>query len=225
MSKRKLERFAELDTFKNVFQPVQSEFICDSFRLKGNWSKDFFKNQNPIILELGCGKGEYTVGLAEKFPEINFIGVDIKGDRIWRGSKTALDKSLRNVAFLRTQIENITFFFGKDEVSEIWITFPDPQPNKPKIKKRLTSPQFLECYKKILKPDGIIHLKTDNINLFDYTLEVINDGGHKLLFSTNDLYNSSVSGEALSIRTYYEQMFLNQNLPIRYLKFNHWWTR
>ena len=219
MTKRKLERFAELNTFANVIQPKQLDFIDDDFKFKNKWAKDFFNNQNPIVLELGCGKGEYTIGLAEKYPDKNFIGVDIKGDRLWRGGKNSIEKGIKNVAFIRTQIEQILNFFGKDEVSEIWITFPDPQPNKPKIKKRLTSPSFLERYKNILIQNGLIHLKTDNIGFFNYTLEVINEAKHNLLFETNDLYSSSCTDDILSIKTYYEDKFTKKGFTICYLKF------
>ena len=219
MAKRKLERFAELNTLKNVIQPGKEDLLRDNFIYKGRWAETCFGNNNPIILELGCGKGEYSIGLAQKYPNINFIGIDIKGDRLWRGGKTALEKGLKNVAFLRIQIESIEFFFGKDEVTEIWLPFPDPQPNKPRTKKRLTSPQFIGRYKKILKPDGVIHLKTDNIPLFEYSLDVILKGNHTLLFSTGDLYDPDLDDDILSIRTYYEQMFIKKGLPICYLKF------
>lgn len=219
MAKRKLQKFAELGTFENVFQPTKADIAGGSFFLKGKWSSAYFKNNNPLILELGCGKGEYTTGLAEKFPDKNFIGLDIKGERLWKGSKTALDKKMSNVAFIRTQIEYINYFFDTNEVSEIWITFPDPQPKKAKAKQRLTSSQFLERYKKFLLPGGIIHLKTDNAPLFDYTLEVIRENNHHLLLETHDLYKNSLQEEILGIKTYYETMFLGEGLPICYLRF------
>lgn len=223
MPKRKMQRFAELETFGNIIQPKLKDFINDNFKYKGKWAVDFFRNSNPVILELACGKGEYTTALAEKYPGINFIGIDIKGERIWKGCKTAIEKDLQNVAFLRIKIENIKHFFGRNEISELWITFPDPQPKKPNIKKRLTSPQFIECYKKILKPEGIIHLKTDNAGLFDYTLEIIEEAKHELLFKIYDLYNSGDIDDILSLKTYYEQMFSVQGYKICYLKFrlNH----
>lgn len=220
MKKRKLFKFAQLETFNNVIQPSPEEFVHEDFFLKGKWKSEYFKNNNPIILELGCGKGEYTISLAEVYPDKNFIGVDIKGDRLWRGGKTALDKNLVNVAFLRIHIEKINNFFSQDEVSEIWITFPDPQPNKPNIKKRLTSLQFLERYKKILSEKSIIHLKTDNAPLFDFTLEVIENYKHHLIYQTHDLYNEKNIKEELHIKTYYEQMFLKEGLPICYLEFS-----
>jgi tRNA (guanine-N7-)-methyltransferase len=219
MAKRKLQRFAELNMLKNVIQPDKEDLLHDNFFYKGRWAEAFFGNNNPIVLELGCGKGEYTIGLAQKYPDINFIGIDIKGDRLWKGGNTALEKNLRNVVFLRIQIESIEFIFRKDEVSEIWIPYPDPQPNKPRIKKRLTSPQFIERYRKILKPHGIIHLKTDNIHLFEYTLDVIRESNHALLFSTKDLYDLKFNDDILSIKTYYEQKFIKKGYRICYLKF------
>jgi tRNA (guanine-N7-)-methyltransferase len=219
VTKRKLQKFAELGTFENVFQPMNDDFIPYGFPLKGKWAAEYFNNSNPVILELGCGKGEYTTCLAEKYPQKNFIGIDIKGDRLWKGSKTALEKKLQNVVFIRTQIEHINYFFDQGEVSEIWITFPDPQPNKPKTKKRLTSPQFLERYKKILVPNSIIHLKTDNVLLFDYTLDVIKEKGHKLVFETHNLYENTEQNDELGIKTFYEKMFCEKGLPICYLKF------
>ena len=178
-----------------------------------------FKNQNPIVLELGCGKGEYTIALSQRNPDKNFIGVDIKGARLWKGAKYATENALPNVAFLRTRIEFITSLFAENEVSEIWVTFADPQPNKPK--KRLTSHQFLAKYKTFLKPDGIIHLKTDSILLHESTLEVIREGGHKLLEANNDIYapESHVAEEITSIKTFYESQFLAKGMPITYLKF------
>ncbi|NTW31478.1 MAG: tRNA (guanosine(46)-N7)-methyltransferase TrmB [Bacteroidetes bacterium] len=219
MTKRKIERFAELNTFENVFHPKLEYYVEGGFPFKGSWAKDFFKNNNPIVLELGCGKGEYTTGLAEKYPEKNFIGVDLKGERIWKGSKTAIDKGMKNVAFIRTQIERIEYFFEKDEVSEIWITFPDPQLNKPRIKKRLTSPAFLERYKKFIKPEGIIHLKTDNAIFFEYSLNIIHENNHTLLFTTHDLYGSELTDDILGIKTFYEQKFMEKGFKICYLKF------
>jgi tRNA (guanine-N7-)-methyltransferase len=219
MPKRKMQRFAELNTFENVIQPKSEDTIDGNHKFKGKWASEFFKNSHPVILELACGKGEYTIGLAEKFPEINFIGIDIKGERIWKGSSMAIEKGLKNVAFLRSRIEFINLFFDKDEISEIWITFPDPQPKKPNIKKRLTSPQFIERYKEILKPEGIIHLKTDNTGFFNYTLEMIEDGQHELLLKTHDLYTMENIDNILSIKTYYEQIFSKQGYNICYLRF------
>ncbi|MBI5217981.1 MAG: tRNA (guanosine(46)-N7)-methyltransferase TrmB [Bacteroidia bacterium] len=212
MAKRKLQRFGKLTGFENVFQPPTAIALDDKFPLKGKWNTSYFKNDNPIILELGCGKGEYTVGLAAEYPEKNFIGIDIKGARIWRGAKTALDNRMKNVAFLRARIDLVTAFFGKDEVSEIWITFPDPQPNKKK--KRLTSSKFLNSYKKFLIDDGIIHLKTDNEPLFIYTRELILQNNLPLLANIQTIEQSN-----LNIRTFYEERFLELGVPIKYLKF------
>ena len=216
MAKKKLQRFAEMKTFANTFQYMHFERGTDH-QLKGKWNSECFKNENPIVLELGCGKAEYTIGLGEKYPNKNFIGVDLKGARIWRGAKTALEKKLSNVAFLRSQIDFIDYCFAKDEANEVWITFPDPQ--KEKARKRLTHPIFLERYKKIIQPNGILHLKTDNLELHEYTLEVIAGNNHKLLDATNDLYSSSRRDEIKSIKTYYEQKFLGQGKKITYLKF------
>src|ERR1035437_7281841 len=181
MAKDKLQRFAELKTFTNVH-----EFLFDerdnNFKLKGKWNKEYFKNNNPIVLELGCGKGEYSIGLAEKYPNKNFIGVDIKGARIWRGSKNAQEKNLQNVSFLRAQVEFIEGCFEKDEVSEIWITFPDPQPDKEK--KRLTHIIFLTCYKNVLKQNGVLHLETDSAEVHEFTLDVISENKLKKIYST-----------------------------------------
>jgi len=218
VTKKKLLHFAENITFDNFIQLSYQEVIS-GVALKGKWKKNFFKNENPIILELGCGKGEYTVGLAEKYPDINYIGIDVKGARMWRGCKTSQEKKLKNVAFIRTKVELIKYFFDKNEISEIWLTFPDPQPKKYKARKRLTSPRFLEIYNTILSPEGIIHLKTDNTGLFDYTLDVIKENGHQLLYLTKNLYNSGYNDDKILINTYYEKMFLEQNIPIKYLKF------
>ncbi len=218
MGKGKLAKFAEVHNFGNVLEPLYPE-ISAGFRLKGKWASDFFKNDYPIVLELACGKAEYAVILGERNPEINYIGVDIKGARIWRGAKTAFEKGLKNVGFLRIQIDLIEHCFAKDEISEIWLTFPDPFPRLPRTRKRLTSPNFLNKFRKILKPEGIIHLKTDNAGLFDYTHEVIKDDNHKLLKSTRDVYNTELPEEVRTIQTFYEKMFLEEGLPIHYLKF------
>ncbi len=187
---------------------------------KGCWANTFFNNYNPIILELACGKGEYTVNMARLFPGKNFIGIDYKGNRIWRGAKTALDESVGNVGFLRIQIENLTEFFAPGEISEIWITFPDPQPQLSREKKRLTSPRFLAMYRQLLKPGGIVHLKTDNDGLHAYTAEKISEQGLNLHVCTRDLYQSPYADEVLSIKTYYEKKYLQHNKNINYLKFS-----
>lgn len=216
--KRKLARFAENETFPHLFQPKM--FPPADHALKGKWHSDFFRNEHPIVLELGCGRGEYTVNLAERFPEKNFIGIDWKGARLWRGAKTSLENKMPNVAFLRIQIQNILNFFSKDEVSEIWITFPDPQPQQSRERKRLTSPRFLNMYKQFLAPGGIIHLKTDNAPLYEYTLDVLQSHHYNKRYATNDLYHSDASDEILGIKTTYEKMFLDQGLKICYLKFS-----
>lgn len=217
--KDKIRKFRENLTFECLIQPTTEEVLGKDHPIKGHWHEKVFKNQNPIVLELGCGKGEYTIALSQRYPDKNFIGVDIKGARLWKGAKYATDNVLPNVAFLRTRIEFITSLFAENEVSEIWVTFADPQPNKPK--KRLTSHQFLAKYKTFLKPDGIIHLKTDSILLHESTLEVIREGGHKLLEANNDIYapESHVAEEITSIKTFYESQFLAKGMPITYLKF------
>jgi len=216
--KNKLQHFAENLTFDNMFQ-LAYEDIVDGFKLSGNWNTDFFQNNNNIVLELGCGKGEYTVGMAQMFPKTNFIGIDIKGARIWRGLVIACEKKLNNVAFVRTRITLIEYVFGNNEISDIWITFPDPHPRKIKQKKRLTSPQFLNRYYKVLKPDGIIHLKTDNIIFFEYTLDVIREHGHELLYATYDVYGEENDDALTQIQTYYEKKWLDNGTKIKYLKF------
>jgi len=212
MPKKKLARFAELDTFSNTLQYPQE--------IQGKWHNEVFGDSRPIVLELGCGKGEYTIGQAQRFTEKNFIGVDIKGNRIWRGAKTALDHGLTNVRFLRTQIELIPAYFAPGEVQEIWITFPDPQPNNPKTKKRLTSHQFMERYRQFLAPGGIMHLKTDNRMLYEFTLEVIAEKKMHLLAHTDDLDHSPLLDDVLSIRTYYETLFRGKGMPIHYIRFS-----
>jgi tRNA (guanine-N7-)-methyltransferase len=218
VSKKKLQRFAECTTFQNFFQPSFEEARA-GFRLKGKWAKDFFRNDNPVFLELGCGKGEYTIGLAKKHPGNNYIGVDIKGARMWRGAKTAVEENIANAAFLRTQIGMIDAFFDKNEVQGLWITFPDPQPQHSRTSKRLTSPRFLNFYRRILSSEAMIHLKTDNVGLFDYTLEVIGEHCHKLIFSTRDLYKETEVTDVSGIQTFYEKIWLNEGLKINYLCF------
>lgn len=215
MTKNKLERFAENKTFPHLFQPG-FEALQSDFELKGRW-RDFFKNENPIILELGCGKGEYTVTLASRYPQNNYIGIDIKGARIWRGAKTSFNEGYKNVAFLRMRIDSILNAFGPQEISGIWITFPDPQPKKDR--KKLTSPLFLNRYAQLLRPDSIIHLKTDSLAFFEYTLETIASEGHQLLMHTFDLYNSNLNEDVMLTQTHYEKLFLAQDIPIKYLRF------
>ena len=221
MGKGKLQKFAEMETFENVFQYPFSVIEERPFEMTGRWHEDYFKNDNPIVLELGCGKGEYTVELARLYPEMNFIGVDIKGARMWTGAKMALQEGLKNVAFLRTNIEIIDRFFGPDEVSEIWLTFSDPQMKNPR--KRLTSTYFLERYRRFLKDGGIVHVKTDSNFLFTYTDYMVMENQLPLLFATTDLYHDeSIDDETrriLSIQTYYEQMWIDRGLNIKYMKF------
>lgn len=214
MGKDKLRRFAEIAEFKNVVQLDAGKPYL------GSWSKGFFKNDKPVVLELACGKGEYTVNLATLFPDKNFIGIDYKGNRIWRGAKTALEENIDNVGFLRIQIETLLEYFGPGEIDEIWITFPDPQPQISREKKRLTSSRFLDMYKVILKPGGKVNLKTDNDNLYAYTLEKINELGLNKHIQTEDLYHSEFANEVLSIKTYYERKYLKDNKNINYVQFS-----
>ncbi len=214
----KLERFAQLETFNHVFQPTLADVQQGKFEMKGKWNSDFFKNDKPIVLELGCGRGEYTVALARQFPDKNYIGVDIKGARIWSGAKIALTEGLRNVAYVRTHIEMITNIFAKDEVSEIWLTFPDPQLKKQM--KRLTGSRFLNSYYRIMKQGGIIHLKTDSPTMHEFTKEIVGLNGFPLNYCTADLYAESQINEILQTKTYYENMFLKEGHAITYLNFS-----
>ena len=218
MAHHKLERFAENLTFKNLFQMSFEQLEREGFEYRGRWN-EWFGNDNPITLELGCGKGDYCIALAKLHPDRNYIGFDIKGARLWRGAKTATEENMTNVAFVRTRIELINRFFDKDEVSEIWITFPDPQPKKPL--KRLTSERFLGYYKQFLKEGSPIHLKTDSQELHAYTMdEVIAPAGYEVEYHTNDLYaDTSYNGEAKLTQTFYEKMFLKEGKPITYIKF------
>lgn len=214
MGKDKLRRFAEIETFANVYQLEEGKL------LKGNWAKQHFKNEHPVVLELACGKGEYTVNLATLFPEKNFIGVDYKGNRIWRGAKTAIEEEINNVAFLRIQIENLLDFFEDGEIDEIWITFPDPQPQDSREKKRLTFPAFLNRYKQILKSGGKVNLKTDNDQLYAYTCEKVSELGLKIYKNTDHLYTSDLVDNVLSIKTYYEKKYLLHDKNINYIQFS-----
>lgn len=221
MGKGKLEKFAEMETFKNVFQYPFSVLENVPFDMKGHWCDDYFKNNHPIVLELGCGKGEYTVGLARLFPDVNFIGVDIKGARMWTGAKQALAEGLDNVAFLRTNIEMIDRFFAQDEVREIWLTFSDPQMKN--ARKRLSSTFFMNRYRRFLVDGGVVHLKTDSNFLFTYTSLMVEKNQLPLLQKTADLYHTADVDEAtrriLSIQTYYESMWMERGLNIKYIKF------
>ena len=214
MGKDKIRRFAEIETFSNVLQLDAGKVY------KGQWSTGFFKNNNPVVLELACGKGEYTVNLAQMFPDKNFIGIDYKGNRIWRGAKTALEEGVNNVAFLRMQIENLVDYFAAGEVDEIWITFPDPQPQLSREKKRLTSPRFLNMYQQVLKEGGSVNLKTDNDGLYEYSVGKIAELKLPSHIQTADLYHSEFADEVLSIKTYYEKKYLKDNKNINYLKFS-----
>ncbi|RZL38401.1 MAG: tRNA (guanosine(46)-N7)-methyltransferase TrmB [Pedobacter sp.] len=214
MGKDKLRRFAEIETFANVYQLEEGK------PLKGKWASEHFKNSNPVVLELACGKGEYSVNLASLFPDKNFIGIDYKGNRIWRGAKTAIEDGIDNVAFLRIQIENLTDYFDENEVDEIWITFPDPQPQISREKKRLTFPAFLNKYKQILKSGGKVNLKTDNDQLYIYTCEKVAELGLMVHKNTDHLYSSEFADEVLSIKTYYEKKYLLHDKNINYIQFS-----
>ena len=208
-----------MKNFENVIQPSFSEIVDGKFYLKGNWKKDFFKNDNPVVLEIGCGKGEYTVGLGKKFPNKNFIGIDIKGARIWYGAKDAIENNMDNVAFIRTKIELIESFFNKGEVDEIWITFPDPQQKNNRTKNRLTSSRFLKRYSNILSENGSVNLKTDSNFLYQYTSAVIDENNLEVKAKTSDLYNSELYDDILSIQTFYEQQFASRGIDIKYIKY------
>jgi tRNA (guanine-N7-)-methyltransferase len=216
----KLQKFADIERFENCFS-FFFEQKEQGFPIKGNWRRLFFKNENALVLELGCGKGEYTVGLGEANKNKNYIGVDLKGNRIWSGATYALDHKLTNIAFLRTRIDFIDHCFAEGEVDEIWITFPDPQPQKPRARKRLTNERFLTRYKKIIKPKGIVHLKTDSTSLYEYTLEVIARDKHELIWHTNDLYKNCPEDrkELIAIKTYYEKLFTAKGEDIKYICF------
>ncbi|MFD2551183.1 tRNA (guanosine(46)-N7)-methyltransferase TrmB [Bizionia sediminis] len=219
-SKNKLRRFKENETFKNVVQPSREVLVTNNFELQGQWNRNFFNNNNPIVLELGCGKGEYTTALAEKYPNKNFIGVDIKGARFWRGAKTALENNLSNVGFLRTQIELIDFAFAPNEIDEIWITFPDPQIKYKRTKHRMTNAEFLARYKTILKPEGVVHLKTDSEFMHGYTLGLLHGAGHDVLYANHNVYHQAGSPtDVTSVQTFYESQYLEQNKPITYIQF------
>lgn len=217
MGKNKLAKFDDMAGHPHVFQYPFATLQEKGFELKGKWKTKFFKNNHPVVLELGCGKGEYTVGLGKLFPEKNFIGVDIKGARMWSGAKESYENQMPNVAFLRTSIELITHFFAAGEVDEIWLTFPDPQMKK--VNKRLTSTRFMNMYREILSEQGIIHLKTDSKFMYTYTLEMTKANKYPILFHTDDLYHSGSTDEILSIKTYYEQQWLDRGLTIKYIQF------
>jgi tRNA (guanine-N7-)-methyltransferase len=217
-SKNKLKRFQENETFKNVIQPTREEAI-NNFSYKGKWHS-FFGNNNPIIVELGCGKGEYTIALARKNPNKNYIGIDIKGARFWRGAKTAIEENLENVAFVRTQIELVDFIFAQNEVSEIWITFPDPQIKYQRTKHRMTNASFLKKYHTVLKEDGIINLKTDSEFMHGYTLGLLQGAGHEILYANHNVYNNEgAPKEVTETQTFYENQYLEVGKWITYIQF------
>ena len=215
MSRRKLQKFRDNQSRNNVIQEGKPLFE----KIKGNWRSTYFENDHPIVLELGCGRGEYTVGMARLNPENNYIGVDIKGDRIWKGSKIAHQDNLQHVGFLRTQVQSLETFFEDGEVDEIWLTFPDPRPKKSDIKRRMTHPRFMEIYRKVLKPGGRMHLKTDNDTLYQYTMEVVEQLAVEQLVYTDNLYQSDLLTPRLTIRTHYEELFSQQGFTIKYLSF------
>ncbi len=219
MGKDKLKRFAENETFRNLYQPDFSEVFRKDYRLKGKWRREVFGNDNPIVLELGCGRGEYTVEMARRNPCNNYIGIDIKGARLWRGAKSALEEGLVNVVFVRCRIEFVESLFGENEISSVWITFADPQIKREN--KRLTSPIFLDKYAKFLINGGTVHLKTDSLFLHEYTLGIVKERGYEIIESNPDIYGTGYAGQdnMLDIKTHYEEIFLSQGLPITYMSF------
>ncbi len=217
MGKGKLQKFSQMDTFPHVFQFPFGKLKEEGFPLKGSWRTDFFKNDNPIVLELGCGKGEYTVGLAKQFPDKNFIGVDIKGSRMWKGAKESLEAEMHNVAFVRTNIEIVDHFFAAGEVDEIWLTFPDPQMKK--TRKRLTATNFIEMYLHFLKPGGIVHLKTDSDFQFNYTHEMVKANAFEIVELEENVHENRANDPVMQIRTYYESQWIGRGLTIKYIAF------
>lgn len=218
MAKNKLAKFAEMETLENVFQPTHEEVFRTDYKLKGKWGEQVFGNDHPIVLEVGCGKGEYSVGLGELYPEKNFIGLDIKGARMWTGAKAAEEKGMKNVVFLRTHAEELESIFAPGEISEIWITFPDPQ--MAKARKRLTGTRFLSLYRKFLKENGLIHLKTDSPFLYQYTAELVKIYHLPVNINTSDLYGSGLDDKILGIKTFYERQWLSRGKTIKYIQFS-----
>ncbi len=217
MGKNKLQKFSDMETFGCVLQYPRHILIQEGFPYKGKWNSEFFSRSNPITLELGCGKGEYTVGLAEANPDRNYIGVDIKGARMWKGAKSVEEKGMENAAFLRTEIEQISQFFSPGEIDEIWITFPDPQMQK--ARKRLTSSRFLSNYRTFLNPKGVVNLKTDSPFLYEYTKRLAETNGFEILKITDDLYGSGLADPVTSIKTFYEQQWLSRGKTIKLISF------
>lgn len=217
MGKNKLSKFADLNSYEHVIQASYKQVQTEGFQYQGKWSEKFFGNNNPVILELGCGKGEYAVKLAMHFPEFNFVGLDIKGARMWKGATRAKEKGLKNVGFLRTNIENIRMFFGENEVAEIWLTFPDPQMKR--SRKRMTATNFMDKYRPIMVPNGIIHLKTDSKFMYQYTEAMVAENEFEVIRKTEDLYHSELLDEILSIKTFYEKQWLDRGITIKYLSF------
>ena len=216
MSKKKLIHFQENLTFPHLIQPDYKSLIS-GFSLQSHWNEQFFKNTHPIVAELGCGKGEFTVELARRYPEKNYIGIDWKGSRLWRGCKTVDELKMKNACFIRSLVDHVDLIFATGEISEFWITFPDPQPKKENH--RLTAPRFLEKYRKLMVPGGTVHLKTDDPDFFHYTLNIIRDHQHRLLWSTADLYHSGYEGDVTKIQSFYEKMWLEKEKKICYLQF------
>jgi len=219
LGKKKLSRFRELESLERVFQPPLEEVFEKDYYLKGKWCRDVFGNDQPLILELGCGKGEYTVGLARNHPHNNYLGIDIKGARIWTGARIAHDEGLENVAFLRNRIDFINSYFASDEIDEIWITFPDPQEKRRRLKKRLPGAHFLNRYRAFLKDGGLVHLKTDNRELYLDTLELIRFNDLEVERKSADVYSEEWDDEIVHIQTYYEKSFLAEGAKINYLRF------
>ena len=218
MAKNKLAKFDEMETLENVLQSTHEEVFRKDYKLKGKWGEQVFGNDHPIVLEVGCGKGEYSVGLGELYPEKNFIGLDIKGARMWTGAKAAKEKGMKNVVFLRTHAEELESIFAPGEVSEIWITFPDPQ--MAKARKRLTGTRFLSLYRKFLKEDGLIHLKTDSPFLYQYTAELVKVNQLPVNVNTDDLYGVGLDDKILGIKTFYERQWLSRGKTIKYIQFS-----
>lgn len=218
MAKKKLFHFEEVKSFPHFFQPNYDE-LKDGYSLKGKWNT-FFGNDNPITLEVGAGKAEFSFYLANKYPDRNFIAIDLKGARLWRGAKDSLDLGLKNIAFIRTHVQQVTNLFAAKEIQEIWIPFPDPQPRQARERKRLTSPHLLNRFKMILSDDHLIHLKTDNRGLYDYTLEIMKQLDHTVHFNTDLLYESNYDGDVKSVQTFYEKQFLAQGSSIHYIQFS-----